>query len=116
MALFRVQSQSTRMLTTRIGRAGSAQITRGDVMRGYQRFATAVIASVFLFGGIMPSSVSAQAPAAGQADPPKPVFTLTGDAAVITMLIKPDKTNDFELVLHRLKEALEKSDNSKRRQ
>ena len=85
-------------------------------MRGYQRFATAVIASVFLFGGIMPSSVSAQAPAAGQGDPPKPVFTLTGDAAVITMLIKPDKTGDFELVLHRLKEALEKSDNSKRRE
>lgn len=85
-------------------------------MRGYQRLVTAVIASVFLSGGILPTSASAQAPAPGPADPPKPVFTLTGDAAVITMLIKPDKTADFELVLRRLKEALEKSENSKRRE
>jgi hypothetical protein len=56
---------------------------------------------------------SAQAPAA-QAEAPKPVFTLTGDAAILTFLIKPDKTADFELVLSRLKEALQKSENARR--
>lgn len=40
-------------------------------------------------------------------DPARPVLTLNGDAAVITILIKPDKTADFELVLAKLKEALQ---------
>jgi hypothetical protein len=71
---------------------------------------------VLLAVGTTPSLGAQQAPAAGQAETPKPVFTLTGDAAVITMLIKPDKTADFELVLRRLKEALEKSENPKRRE
>ena len=48
---------------------------------------------------------------------PKPtVFPLTSDAAVVTMLIKPEKTADFEFVLSRLKDALAKSDNPKRRE
>ena len=37
-------------------------------------------------------------------EPAKPVFTINGDVAIITMLIKPDKTADFELVLARLRE------------
>lgn len=45
-----------------------------------------------------------------------PVFTIGGEAAVITMLIKPDKTADFELVLTRLKDALQKSENPRRRE
>ena len=53
----------------------------------------------------------------GQAVEPKPaVFALTSDAAVVTMLIKPEKTADFEFVLSRLKEALAKSENPTRRQ
>lgn len=53
----------------------------------------------------------------GQAVAPKPaVFPLTSDAAVVTMLIKPEKTADFEFVLSRLKEALAKNDNPKRRE
>jgi hypothetical protein len=47
--------------------------------------------------------------------PEKPVFTLNCDAAIITMLIKPDKTSDFELVLDKLKAALQQSDKPERR-
>lgn len=50
------------------------------------------------------------------AEPDKPVFTLTSDAAIVTVLIKPDKTADFELVLSRLKEALQKSENPRRKE
>ena len=49
-------------------------------------------------------------------DDNSPVLTLKGDAAVITLLIKPDKTADFELVLNRLKEALQKSEKPERQQ
>lgn len=56
------------------------------------------------------------ATASAQEPPKAPVFTIAGEAAVITMLIKPDKTTDFELVLARLKEALQKSENPRRRE
>ena len=49
-------------------------------------------------------------------EPDKPVLTLTGDVALITILIKPDKTADFEAVLNKLKEALQKSDKPERKQ
>jgi hypothetical protein len=48
-------------------------------------------------------------------EPDKPVLTLQGDAAIITVLIKPDKTADFEFVLNKLKEALQKSEKPERR-
>lgn len=64
------------------------------------------LAAVVLVGVALGGWVtSAQTP-----EPAKPVFTISGDAAIITMLIKPDKTADFELVLSRLREALQKSD------
>lgn len=44
-----------------------------------------------------------------------PVMALDGDAAVITILIKPDKTADFESVLSKYKEAFAKSDNAVRK-
>src|SRR6185436_20156985 len=40
----------------------------------------------------------------------------TSDAGVIFNVIKPDKTADFETVMARVKEALSKSDNPKRKQ
>jgi hypothetical protein len=49
-------------------------------------------------------------------EPDKPVLTLSGDAAIITVLIKPDKTTDFEFVLNKLKEALQKSEKPERKQ
>jgi hypothetical protein len=82
-------------------------------MRGCRAFVTAVGLALTLMPGAW-SRMSAQAPAAAQTESPKPVFTLDGDAAVLTFLIKPDKTADFEMVLARLKEALQKSENSRR--
>lgn len=82
-------------------------------MRGYRGFVAAVGVAVTTMPGAW-SGASAQAPAAAQTEPQKPVFTLAGDAAVLTFLIKPDKTADFEMVLSRLKEALQKSENSRR--
>ena len=49
------------------------------------------------------------------AESDKPVLTLTGDAAIITLLIKPDKTADFEQVLAKLKDALQNSTKPERR-
>jgi hypothetical protein len=57
----------------------------------------------------------AQPPAAQE--PQKPVLTLDdGEVALITILIKPDKTADFEQVLAKLKEALAKSEKPERKQ
>lgn len=64
-------------------------------------------------GGV---SYAAQQGGAGTPEPAKAVFTLNSDAAIVTILIKPDKTADFELVLSRLKEALQKSENPRRRE
>jgi hypothetical protein len=48
-------------------------------------------------------------------DPAKPLLTLSGDAAILTILIKPDKTADFELVLAKLKESLQSSTKPERK-
>ena len=67
------------------------------------------------------STATAQEPAPTPAQPAaadaeKPVLPLSGDVALITLLIKPDKTADFEYVLGKLKESLEKSENPQRKQ
>lgn len=49
------------------------------------------------------------------AEPAKPLLTLNADAAIITVLIKPDKTADFELVLAKLKDALRNSPKPQRK-
>jgi hypothetical protein len=49
-------------------------------------------------------------------EPPKPVLTLDGDATVIIVLIKADKTADFETVIAKYKEAMGKSDNAARKE
>lgn len=54
--------------------------------------------------------------AAAQEPPKAPVMALDGDAAVVTILIKGDKTADFEAVIAKYKEALGKSDNPKRKE
>jgi len=79
-------------------------------MSGYRTIVSTIAIVIFLSG----ASSAQQAGQAPSAEAPKPVFTLTGDAAVITFLIKPDKTADFELVLSRLKDALAKSENARR--
>jgi len=62
-----------------------------------------------------PANQTPATPAA-PAEPAKPVLTINSDAAIITLLIKPDKTADFELVLAKLKEALNKSDKPERKE
>ena len=58
----------------------------------------------------------AGATGAAAQDPAKPVLPLEGDAAMITILIKPDKTADFEAVLTKYREAFEKSEKAERKQ
>ena len=81
---------------------------------GFQVFVSGVaLVAVTLAGA---STAAAQEPAAAP-QPAKPVLALDeGDVALITMLIKPDKTADFELVLNKLKEALAKSEKPERKQ
>ena len=68
--------------------------------------------------GVALSAVVVAAPAFAQdaAQPAAPVLALDGDAATITVLIKPDKTADFEAVLSKLKESLAKNENPVRKQ
>ena len=54
--------------------------------------------------------------AQGAAAPAAPVLALDGDAATITVLIKPDKTAEFESVLAKVKDSLAKSEKAERKQ
>jgi len=63
-----------------------------------------------------PQLPPAQTPAATAPDAGKPVLLLNGEVALITLVIKPDKTADFEYVLTKLKESLEKSENPQRKE
>ncbi|HXG88680.1 MAG TPA: hypothetical protein VNJ02_10120 [Vicinamibacterales bacterium] len=84
------------------------------MLAGFQVFVSGVaLVAVTLIGA---STAAAQEPAAAPAEPAKPVLTINSDAAIITLLIKPDKVADFELVLSKLKEALNKSDKPERKQ
>jgi hypothetical protein len=77
------------------------------MFRGLQVFVSGIaLAGLTLAGAAVASAQEAQ----------KPVMTLEGDAAVVTILIKPDKTADFESVIAKYKEALEKSENATRKQ
>jgi len=62
------------------------------------------------------SMANAQAPAApaAQAAPTQRLFP--NDGGMVLNFIKPDKTADFELVINKLKEALQKSDKPERKQ
>jgi hypothetical protein len=71
---------------------------------------------VWVMVGALAAVTLAWATAASAQEAAKPVLTLTGDAAVITVLIKPDKTADFESVIAKLKEALTKSEKPERKQ
>jgi hypothetical protein len=67
--------------------------------------------------GIALAGVSlAGASVARAQEPAKPVLTLDGDATMITMLIKPDKTAEFETVIAKYKEALSKSEKPARKE
>lgn len=78
------------------------------MLRGLQVFVSGIaLAGITLAGAAVASAQEAK---------PAPALTLDGDAAVITILIKADKTADFESVVAKYKEALEKSENAVRKQ
>lgn len=64
----------------------------------------AFISSVFITRAQEPTS----------AKPHPPAFTMSGDIALWTVAVKPDKTSDFERVLVRLRSALRHSSDPKR--
>lgn len=80
------------------------------MLRGLQVLVSGVALAGLTLAG--PSVAAAQEAAAK----PAPVMMLEGDAAVITILIRSDKTADFESVIAKYREALEKSDNAVRKQ
>jgi hypothetical protein len=77
------------------------------MLRGLQVLVSGVALAAFVLANV--AAASAQEPA-------KPVLTLEGDAAVIILLIKPDKTADFESVIAKYKDAFAKSDNATRKE
>ncbi len=81
------------------------------MFRGFQVFVSGIVLAAVTLAGA--SVASAQEPAT---EPAKPVLTLEGEAAIIILLIKPDKTADFETVVAKYKEAFGKSDNPKRKE
>jgi hypothetical protein len=77
------------------------------MFRGLRVFVSGIALAVFTLAGA--AVASAQEPA-------KPVLTMEGDATVMIVLIKPDKTADFEAVIAKYKEALEKNDKAARKE
>ena len=72
-------------------------------LRRFASLALTVLAAIGLAGF---GALQAQSPA----------FTLDGDIALWTVSIKPDKTQDFERIMAKLREALAKSASPVRRQ
>jgi hypothetical protein len=71
---------------------------------------------VFVSGIALAGFTLAAAGVASAQEPAKPVLTLDGDASIVIVLIKPDKTADFEAVIAKYKEAFAKSENAKRKE
>jgi hypothetical protein len=59
---------------------------------------------------------AAPAPAAGAAAAAPVVRTFGPDGGLVLFFVKPDKTADFEMVMGKLKEALQKSEKPERKQ
>ena len=66
--------------------------------------------------GITAEAFSLQAEQHDQAASPLTTRVFGSDAGLVLNFIKPDKTADFEAVMAKLKEALQKSDNPERKQ
>ena len=77
------------------------------------------IAVGLLVGVLSSTAVRAQQPPAAPAQQAQPVSNarvFPNDAGMVLNFIKPDKVADFELVMTKLKEALQKSENPQRKQ
>jgi hypothetical protein len=78
------------------------------MLRGLQIVVSGVVLAGFTLAGAALAS-------AQETPKPPPVMSLDGDAAVITILIKPDQTAAFESVVAKYQEALAKNDNPVRK-
>lgn len=81
------------------------------MLRGFQVLVSGIALAGFTLAAA--GVASAQEPAK---EPEKPVLTLEGDSAIVLLLIKGDKTADFEAVIAKYREAFAKSDNPKRKE
>ena len=81
------------------------------MLRGVQVFLSGMAVAAVILVGAAPAQAQDAA-----AQPAAPVLALDGDAAIVTILIKPDKTADFEAVLNKVKEALAKNEKAERKQ
>ena len=86
---------------------------------GFKVFVSGAALVAMTFAGA--STATAQDAAAAPPQEEKKVFSLPQscqdcDLVLVTMLIKGDKTADFEMVLGKVKEALNKSDKPERKQ
>jgi hypothetical protein len=77
------------------------------MLRGFQVLVSGIALAGFTLAG---------AGVALAQEPAKPVLTLEGESSVMIVLIKPDKTADFEAVIAKYKEAFAKSDNASRKE
>ena len=75
------------------------------MLRGLQVFVSGIALAGFTLAGTAVASAQEAA---------KPVLTLEGDATVMIVLIKPDKTADFEQVMKKVQDALLKSSDPQR--
>jgi hypothetical protein len=84
----------------------------------FLRIAAGLVAGMLSAAAAQAQTPPAQAPAqpAQQAQAAVNTRTFPGDAGMILNFIKPDKTADFEAVMAKLKEALQKSDKPERKQ
>lgn len=81
------------------------------MLRGLQVLVSGTALAAVMIAGA--GVVDAQEPAAA---PQAPRLTFDGDAALVTLLVKPDKTADFEQVLAKVKEAMAKSEKPERKE
>lgn len=77
------------------------------MLRGFQVLVSGMALAVLTLAG---------AGVASAQEPTKPVLTLEGDAAVIIVLIKPDKVADFDVVVAKYKDAFSKNDKAARKE
>ena len=92
---------------------GRRSIVAGTLVTGL------LLVSPAAFAQDTASQPAPAAPAAAPAQPAQPAapgLTFDGDAGLIFMQIKPDKTADFESVMAKLHEALTKTDKPERKQ
>ncbi|MEO8682280.1 MAG: hypothetical protein ABI665_24745 [Vicinamibacterales bacterium] len=77
------------------------------MFRGLQIWVSGVTLAGFMLAGATVASAQ---------EAVKPTLTFEGDRALMIVLIKPDKTADFELVVAKYLEALGKSDKAARKE